>query len=88
MLVATCSMRLSDVVGGVLAVVAVAEEGERFGECRLTENSVMLLRQSARNVTVLRALRVSDWLKVLQPSDGEQRAGEREGGGFAGSADR
>ena len=53
-------------VGGVVAVVEVAKAGEYFGECRLTEDSAMLLCQSARNASVLRALQVSEWLKILQ----------------------
>ena len=64
--IATWSVILSDMVGGALAVVAVAKEGEYFGEYRLPEHTLMLLCQSARNVTVLRVLPVSDWLKVLQ----------------------
>ena len=64
--VASCLLVMSDLVGGVMAVVGVAAEGERYGECKLTEDAVMLLCQSARNVTVLRELPVADWLRVLQ----------------------
>ena len=52
--------------GGVVVVVEVAKGGEYFGECRLTEDSVMLLCQSAWGASVLRALPVFDWLKILQ----------------------
>ena len=41
--VASCSLVLSDLVGGVMAAVGVAKEGERFGRFRLTGDTVMLL---------------------------------------------
>ena len=86
--IATCSVVLSDMVGGALAVVAVAKEGEYFGEYRLTEHTVMLLCQSARNVTVLRALPLCPTGAAGAAGVGEQRAGGRGGAVAAGSADR
>ena len=47
------SLHVSDLIGGVMVVVGVAAEGERWGGCILTENSFLLLCQSARNVIVM-----------------------------------
>ena len=54
-----------------MTVVGVATEGERYGGFRLAGDTVMLLCQSARNVTNMRALPVSDWLRVLQATVGD-----------------
>ena len=72
--VASCSLAVSDLVGGVMAVVGVAAEGERWGGCKLTGDTVMLLCQSARNVTVMRAMPFADWLRVLQATKGDADA--------------
>ena len=64
---------MSDLIGGVMVVVDVAKAGERFGELKLVYDAVMLLCQSARNVTVMRALPVADWLQVkMEPGNDEQ----------------
>ena len=48
------SLRVSDMIGGVMVVVGAAAKDTRWGECRLTEDAVLLLCQSAaRNVEVL-----------------------------------
>ena len=57
-----------------MVVVGVAAEGERWGGCRLTGNTVLLLCQSARNVTVMRAMPVADWLWVRQATTGDADA--------------
>ena len=58
----------------MMAVVGVAAEGERYGGCKLTGDTVMLLCQSTRNVTVMRALPVADWLRVRQATTGNADA--------------
>ena len=57
-----------------MVVVGAAARDARWGGCRLTEDAVLLLCQSARNVEVLRPMPVADWLRVrLAPtSDAEQ----------------
>ena len=57
-----------------MAVVGVAAEGERYGGCKLTGDTVMLLCQSARNVTVMHAMLVADWLRVRQATTGNGNA--------------
>ena len=46
--VASCSLVMSDQVGGVMAVVGVATEGERYGECRLTARTRLCCCARAR----------------------------------------
>ena len=54
-----------------MVVVGAAAKGTRWGECRLTEGSVLLLCQSARNVEVLRAMPIADWLRVQLAPTGD-----------------
>ena len=69
------SRRAADMIGGGMVVVAAAAKGARWGGCRLTEDTVLLLCQSARNVEVLRPMTVPDWLRVRQAPTGDAEQG-------------
>ena len=82
--VASNSLAVSDLVGGVMVVVGVAAKGERWGGCKLTNDAILLLCQSARNVTVMRAMPIANWLQVRLTTTGDpdkelQRAVRIEG---------
>ena len=58
-----------------MVVVGAVTKGARWGECRLTEDAVMLMCQSARNVEVLRAMPIADWLRVRLAPTGNAEQG-------------
>ena len=64
MMVGTFAEIFADMVGGTMVVLAAAKEGRVYGGCRLDEDAVKLLCQSARGTYVFRGLTAADWLKV------------------------
>ena len=69
------SQRAAELIGGVMVVVAAVAKGALWGGCRLTEDAVLLLCQSARNVEVLRPMPVADWLRVRLAPTGDAEQG-------------
>ena len=69
------SQQAVDLIGGVMVVVGAATTGARWGGCRLTEDAVLLLCQSARNVEVLRPMPVAYWLRVRLAPTGDAEQG-------------
>ena len=62
----TFAENLSDLIGGNMVVLAAAKEGEVLGGCRLAEDALMLLCQSARGTYVFRGLAAAEWIKVMR----------------------
>ena len=70
---------LADMQGGSAAVIMAEVKGQVYGDCRMDEDVVLLLCQSAQGTYVLRAVRLSAWLEVvktLTQSPGEVKDAE------------
>ena len=57
---------VADLQGGGLVVTGAEAEGEVYGGFTLTEDVVLVLGESAQGIYVIRGLRASVWLKVVQ----------------------
>ena len=70
---------LGDMQGRAAAVIWAEVKDEVYGDCKMDEDVVLLLCQSAQGTYVLRAVRLSAWLQVvktLTQSPGEVKDAE------------
>ena len=57
-------VELADMMGGVVQAVATAVKGKQFGSRAVGSDSVMLLCESARNMSLFRGISADVWMRV------------------------